>query len=55
MKIDVSIETLATALAALKIRAIEMQAGKVRADKFTKAHAELEALTYAALRERMAA
>jgi len=53
MKIDLSIETIAAALAALKISAIELEARKVKADKFRKAYAELQASTHAELAARL--
>lgn len=55
MKIDLSIETIAAALAALKISAIELEARKVKADKFRKAYTEMQASTHAVLWERMQA
>jgi hypothetical protein len=55
MKLDLSIETIAAALAALKIGAISLEARKVKATKFRQAYAQLQAEAHAVLQERMLA
>jgi hypothetical protein len=55
MKVDLSIETIAAALAALKIGAIGLEARKLKSTKFRKAYAELQASAHAELQARMAA